>query len=81
MKANHPAIAPSMLYAWAAITSGVPFANGAPNLTVDIPATLVYCKEKFGFALTSVRVGGREPMALDGCNRLTCCHGLGARKD
>ena len=38
MKENHPAIAPSMLYAWAAITSGVPFANGAPNLTVDIPA-------------------------------------------
>jgi myo-inositol-1-phosphate synthase len=38
MKANHPAIAPSMLYAWAAVTSGVPFANGAPNLTVDIPA-------------------------------------------
>ena len=37
MKENHPAIAPSMLYAWAAITSGVPFANGAPNLTVDIP--------------------------------------------
>src|SRR5581483_5751897 len=27
MKKNHPAIAPSMLYAWAAITSGVPFAN------------------------------------------------------
>jgi myo-inositol-1-phosphate synthase len=38
MKANHQAIAPSMLYAWAAITSGVPFANGAPNLTVDFPA-------------------------------------------
>jgi myo-inositol-1-phosphate synthase len=38
MKKNHHAIAPSMLYAWAAITSGVPFANGAPNLTVDIPA-------------------------------------------
>ncbi|HLZ90125.1 MAG TPA: inositol-3-phosphate synthase, partial [Candidatus Acidoferrum sp.] len=38
MKTNHPAIAPSMLYAWAAVTSGVPFANGAPNLTVDIPA-------------------------------------------
>jgi myo-inositol-1-phosphate synthase len=38
MKENHLAIAPSMLYAWAAITSGVPFANGAPNLTVDIPA-------------------------------------------
>jgi myo-inositol-1-phosphate synthase len=40
MKENHPAIAPSMLYAWAAVTSGVPFANGAPNLTVDIPAIL-----------------------------------------
>jgi len=38
MKTNHPAISPSMLYAWAAITSGVPFANGAPNLTADIPA-------------------------------------------
>jgi myo-inositol-1-phosphate synthase len=38
MKNNHPAISPSMLYAWACITSGVPFANGAPNLTVDIPA-------------------------------------------
>src|SRR5258708_40221922 len=38
MKGNHPAIAPSMLYAWASVTSGVPFANGAPNLTVDIPA-------------------------------------------
>jgi myo-inositol-1-phosphate synthase len=40
MKENHPAIAPSMLYAWAAISSGVPFANGAPNLTQDIPALL-----------------------------------------
>jgi myo-inositol-1-phosphate synthase len=38
MKVNHPSIAPSMLYAWASITSGVPFANGAPNLTVDFPA-------------------------------------------
>lgn len=31
-------IAPSMLYAYAAVKSGIPFANGAPNLTVDIPA-------------------------------------------
>ncbi len=35
---NDPAIAPSMIYGYAAIKSGVPFANGAPNLTVDIPA-------------------------------------------
>jgi myo-inositol-1-phosphate synthase len=38
MKENHPEIAPSMLYAWAAVTSGVPVANGAPNLTLDFPA-------------------------------------------
>ena len=36
--ANDPTIAPSMLYAYAAILEDVPFANGAPNLTVDIPA-------------------------------------------
>jgi myo-inositol-1-phosphate synthase len=38
MKENHPAIAPSMIYAYAFIKSGYPYANGAPNLTVDIPA-------------------------------------------
>ncbi len=38
MKKNHEAIAPSMLYAWACVTSGVPYANGSPNLSVDIPA-------------------------------------------
>src|SRR6202051_3476700 len=36
--ANDPGIAPSQIYAYAALTEGVPFANGAPNLTVDIPA-------------------------------------------
>jgi myo-inositol-1-phosphate synthase len=35
---NDPSVAPSMIYAYAALKSGVPFANGAPNLTVDIPA-------------------------------------------
>ncbi|MEO7658205.1 MAG: inositol-3-phosphate synthase [Pyrinomonadaceae bacterium] len=35
---SDPFIAPSMIYAYAALKSGVPFANGAPNLTVDIPA-------------------------------------------
>jgi myo-inositol-1-phosphate synthase len=38
MRDNHKAIAPSMIYAYAALKSGIPFANGAPNLTVDIPA-------------------------------------------
>jgi myo-inositol-1-phosphate synthase len=38
MRENHKSIAPSMIYAYAALKSGVPFANGAPNLTVDVPA-------------------------------------------
>ncbi|MFZ5519540.1 MAG: inositol-3-phosphate synthase [Candidatus Zhuqueibacterota bacterium] len=45
MKENHPAIAPSMLYAYASIKAGVPFANGAPNLTVDIPALIELARE------------------------------------
>ena len=40
MRDNHRAIPPSMIYAYAALKSGVPFANGAPNLTVDIPALM-----------------------------------------
>jgi myo-inositol-1-phosphate synthase len=35
---NDPSIAPSMIYAYAALRKGIPFANGAPNLTVDVPA-------------------------------------------
>jgi myo-inositol-1-phosphate synthase len=38
MTQNDEAIAPSMIYAYASLMEGVPFANGAPNLTVDIPA-------------------------------------------
>ncbi len=44
MRDNNEAIAPSMLYAWAALQEGVPFANGAPNLTVDLPAMLELAK-------------------------------------
>ncbi len=38
LKENNEAISPSMIYAYAALKMGLPFANGAPNLTVDIPA-------------------------------------------
>ena len=38
-------IAPSMLYAYAALLEGVPFCNGAPNLTVDIPALTQYATQ------------------------------------
>ncbi len=46
MEENHPAIAPSMIYAYASIAAGVPFANGAPNLTVDIPAMIEFARQK-----------------------------------
>ncbi len=37
LAADHPDIAPSQVYAYAALQSDIPFANGAPNLTVDLP--------------------------------------------
>src|SRR5256884_4325277 len=40
MRENHKAIPPSMVYAYAALNSGIPFANGAPNLTVDVAALM-----------------------------------------
>ncbi|MBN1650909.1 MAG: inositol-3-phosphate synthase [Bacteroidales bacterium] len=45
LEENHPSIAPSMIYAYAALKSGVPFINGAPNLTIDIPAIVELAKE------------------------------------
>jgi myo-inositol-1-phosphate synthase len=38
LEENDPSIAPSMIYAWAALKEGVPYANGAPNLSADFPA-------------------------------------------
>ncbi len=46
LRDNHPDIAPSMIYAYAAIQCGVPYANGAPNLSVDIPALIKLAKKK-----------------------------------
>ena len=40
LEANDPAIPSSMVYAYAALKEGIPFANGAPNLTVDVPALM-----------------------------------------
>ena len=37
LRKNDENIAPSMIYAYASLMEGVPFANGAPNLTVDLP--------------------------------------------
>ncbi len=46
MRENSPKIAPSMLYAYAAIAEGVPYANGAPNLSVDFPAMLEFARKQ-----------------------------------
>ena len=51
LKNNDPSISPSMLYAYAALTSGIPFVNGAPNLTVDIPA-MVELADRFAAPIT-----------------------------
>ena len=54
LKDNDKRIAPSMIYAYAAIKIGVPFANGAPNLTCDIPALIHLAKE------TQTPIGGKD---------------------
>jgi myo-inositol-1-phosphate synthase len=46
MEENDEAIAPSQLYAYAAIMEGVPYANGAPNLSADIPALIQLAEQK-----------------------------------
>ena len=54
LRENDPAIPPSMIYAYAAIKMGVPYANGAPNLSADIPA-LEELSQK-----NSVPIGGKD---------------------
>ncbi|MGH9406647.1 MAG: inositol-3-phosphate synthase [Terriglobia bacterium] len=46
LRKSSPLIAPSMIYAYAALKLGIPFANGAPNLTTEIPALLDLAKQK-----------------------------------
>ena len=40
LEANDPTIPSSMVYAYAALKEGIPYANGAPNLTLDVPALM-----------------------------------------
>jgi myo-inositol-1-phosphate synthase len=54
MDANDENIAPSMIYAYAALMEGVPFMNGAPNLTTDVPA-MTELAERAG-----VPIGGKD---------------------
>jgi len=54
LASNDPGIAPSMIYAYAALKEGVPYANGAPNLTVDTPALQQLAKQN------RVPIGGKD---------------------
>ena len=54
MNENDPTIAPSMLYAWASLMENVPFANGAPNLSVDTPALVQLAVDR------EVPIGGKD---------------------
>ncbi len=54
MEADDPGIAPSQLYAYAAIMEGVPYANGAPNLSADFAAL-----ESLAVA-NGVPIGGKD---------------------
>ena len=54
LRENSAEIAPSMIYAYAALRSGVPYANGAPNLSADIPALRELASER------GVPVGGKD---------------------
>jgi myo-inositol-1-phosphate synthase len=54
LDANDPEILPSMIYAYAAIKAGIPYANGAPNLSADVPALLELAKR------TGAPVAGKD---------------------
>lgn len=54
LKENHTDIPPSMIYAYAAISEKAPFINGAPNLTVDIPALVEHAEKN------SVPIAGKD---------------------
>lgn len=45
LKADSPDIAPSQVYVYAALKEGIPYANGAPNISADFPAFIDYAKE------------------------------------
>jgi len=46
LKASHDDIAPSQIYAYACLKMGIPYANGAPNLTLDTPALLELARKQ-----------------------------------
>ncbi|MBK5221679.1 MAG: inositol-3-phosphate synthase [Acidimicrobiia bacterium] len=54
LRASDPSISPSQIYAYAAIQSGVPYANGAPNLSCDLPCMIDLAERN------RVPIGGKD---------------------
>ncbi|KQM76339.1 inositol-3-phosphate synthase [Pedobacter sp. Leaf216] len=73
LRDNDPRIAPSMIYAYAALKLGIPFANGAPNLTVDIPALIELAKE------TNTPIAGKDFKTGQTLMKTILAPGLAAR--
>ncbi|MGN7985892.1 inositol-3-phosphate synthase [Pedobacter sp. 22226] len=73
LKDNDLRIAPSMIYAYAALKLGIPFANGAPNLTVDIPALIELAKE------TNTPIAGKDFKTGQTLMKTILAPGLAAR--
>jgi len=73
LRDNDSRIAPSMIYAYAALKLGIPFANGAPNLTVDIPALIELAKE------TDTPIAGKDFKTGQTLMKTILAPGLAAR--
>jgi myo-inositol-1-phosphate synthase len=73
LRNNDPDISPSMIYAYAAIRLGVPFMNGAPNLTCDIPALMELARE------TVTPIGGKDFKTGQTLMKTILAPGLAAR--
>ena len=54
LQKSDPEISPSQIYAYAALKSGVSYANGAPHMTTDMPALLELARER------SLPVAGKD---------------------
>jgi len=73
LKNNDPNIAPSMVYAYAAVSQGIPFINGAPNLTTDIPAIVQLARK------TKTAIGGKDFKTGQTLMKTIVAPGLAAR--
>jgi len=73
LKNDDKLISPSMIYAYAALKMGIPFVNGAPNLTVDAPALVELSK------LTETPIAGKDFKTGQTLMKTILAPGLAAR--